>query len=82
VRDIAVRRCGGAATNLHDVLAVQEAENSTMTWRKKLYDDLAVRRYQIPSARNNIPLAFAVPSVTIGRRRILSSAKYEKSSDD
>jgi hypothetical protein len=43
-RSIAEGRGVGTATNLHDELAIREAQGSTMTWRKKLYDDLAVRK--------------------------------------
>jgi hypothetical protein len=37
------RRWIAPATNLDDVLSVQGAQSSTMTWRKNLYDDLSVR---------------------------------------
>jgi hypothetical protein len=36
---------GSADSNLHDVMSVQQAESSTMSCRKKLYDDLSVRTF-------------------------------------
>jgi hypothetical protein len=37
-------RWAGNATNLHEVEAVRKAGNCAMTWRKKLSDELSVRR--------------------------------------